>query len=64
MNKYVYFADRYVLQITSNHQEKDDLLKADHLAQKLSKNLDEEVDIFVDRLADVVDEGKRGESFP
>ena len=59
VSEYTDIAKRYMSSTASNTQEKADLLKAQRLARQLSKNLDEEVEVFVDRLVDVIEEGKK-----
>lgn len=55
--QYTDVAQNYLGATDSLTQEKADLLKAQSLSRQLSKNLDEEVEVFVDCLVDVIEEG-------
>lgn len=59
VSKYIDTAKLYMSDASSNTQEKADLLKAQDLARQLERNLDEEVEKFVDCLVDVIEEGSK-----
>ena len=56
VNRYIHLYRNYAINATSNHQEKAELLEIEALARKLLPNLDEEAAVFVNRLADVMEE--------
>lgn len=56
VNRYAHVLRNYAIEATADYQEKAELLEIQRLAQELSRNLDEEVEVFVDRLAEVMEE--------
>lgn len=56
VNSYTHVYRSYAIAAGSNHQEKAELLDIEAQARKLAPNLDEEAAIFVNRLADVMEE--------
>lgn len=59
VTRYVNTAKLYMSDVSSNTQERADLLKAQDLARDLQRNLNEEVEKFVDCLVDVIKEGTK-----